>query len=145
MFYPFPPDNKSLQQVVRARFSVWESTKAIFELEINYVKLSDWCETLTERDNLTDVEKSKQYSQNMAELSNELAALRTELQNLMVRFGLRALKLYQTGTPEPLQPQQMSYLIKYELTNAVDDVKEPKTMETIINLTKEEWKKLQKK
>jgi hypothetical protein len=76
---------------------------------------------MTERDNLTDPKKSKEYSQTMTDLANELEELRTELQNLMVRFGLRALKLYQTGTPEPLLPSQMSYLIKYELTNAIQD------------------------
>ncbi len=98
---------------------------------------------MTERDNLTDPERSKAYSQNMVDRASELEILRTELQNLMVRFGLRALKLYQTGTPEPLAPQQMSYLIKYELTNAIADLQEPKSMEAIINQTKEEWKKLQ--
>ncbi len=100
---------------------------------------------MTERDNLTDPQKSKEYSLTMTDRANELESLRAELQSLMVRFGLRALKLYQTGTPEALQPQQMSYLIKYELTNAIADLQEAKTMETIINQTKEEWKKLQEK
>ena len=98
---------------------------------------------MTERDNLTDPEKSKAYSKNMSERANELETLREELQNLLVRFGLRALKLYQTGTPEPLQLQQMSYLIKYELTNAIADLQEKETMECIINKTKQEWKTLQ--
>ncbi len=100
---------------------------------------------MTERDNLTDIQKSKEYSQNMRELANELETLRTELQSLMVRFGLRALKLYQTGTPEPLQSPQMSYLIKYELTNAIQDLSAPANIEDIIKQTKEEWKKLQQK
>lgn len=96
---------------------------------------------MTERDNLTDPQKSKEYAQSMTDSAKELETLRAELQNLMVRFGVRALKLYQTGTPEPLQPQQMSYLIKYELTNAIADLQEPKAMEEIINRTKEEYKK----
>ncbi len=81
----------------------------------------------------------------MTDRANELETLRKELQTLLVRFGLRALKLYQTGTPEPLGSPQMSYLIKYELTNVFADVQEPKMMEAIINQTKEEWKKLQEK
>ena len=97
---------------------------------------------MTERDNLTDPQKSKEYSQNMTDLANELGTLRAELQSLMIRFGVRALKLYQTGTPEPLQSPQMSYLIKYELTNAIADLQDPKNMEGIIAQTKEEWKKL---
>ena len=100
---------------------------------------------MTERDNLTDPQKSKEYSQTMAELANELETLRTELQDLMVRFGLRALKLYQTGTPEPLQAMQMAYLIKYELTNAIQDLSAESNMQAIINQTKEVWKKLDQK
>ena len=76
---------------------------------------------------------------------NELETLRSELQNLMVKFGLRALKLYQTGTNEPLQPQQMSYLIKYELTNAIADLSDQKNIEAIIQQTKAEWQKQQQK
>ena len=98
---------------------------------------------MTERDNLTDPKKSKEYSQTMTDCANELGTLRAELQNLMVRFGLRALKLYQTGTPEPLQPMQMSYLIKYELTNAIQDLSAASNIEEIIKQTKEEWKKQQ--
>jgi len=76
---------------------------------------------------------------------NELETLRNELQDLMVKFGLRALKLYQTGTNEPLQSQQMSYLIKYELTNAIADLSEQKSLEAIINKTKAEWQKQHQK
>ncbi|NLE05698.1 MAG: hypothetical protein GX638_12995, partial [Crenarchaeota archaeon] len=59
------------------------------------------------------------------------------------KFGLRALKLYQTGTNVPLQPAQMAYLIKYELTNALADAQEKQTMDKIIEQTKAEWAKLQ--
>jgi len=100
---------------------------------------------MTERDNLTDPQKSKEYSQTMTELASELETLRGELETLMIRMGLRALKLYQTGTSEPLQAPQMSYLIKYELTNAIADLQDPKNIEAVISQTKEEWKKLQQK
>jgi hypothetical protein len=100
---------------------------------------------MTERDNTTDPIKSEKYSQAMKGSANELETLRNELQNLMVKFGLRALKLYQTGTNEPLQPQQMSYLIKYELTNAIADLTEASNMEAIIQQTKAEWQKQQQK
>jgi hypothetical protein len=96
---------------------------------------------MTERDNLTDPQKSKEYAQTMTESAKELETLRTELQNLMVKFGLRALRLYQTGTPEPLQSSQMSYLIKYELTNAIADLSEEKNIQAIIEQTRSEWKK----
>jgi hypothetical protein len=98
---------------------------------------------MTERDNLTDPQKSKEYAQTMTNSASELESLRTELNSLMVKFGLRALKLYQTGTNVPLQPSQMAYLIKYELTNALADVQEKPTMDKIIEQTKAEWAKLQ--
>jgi hypothetical protein len=97
---------------------------------------------MTERDNLSNPQKSKDYAQTMKELADELVTLRAEQQNLMVRFGLRALKLYQTGTTEPLANMQMSYLIKYELTNAIQDMSAPAYIDEIIKLAKEEWKKL---
>lgn len=100
---------------------------------------------MTERDNLTDPKKAEEYSQTMAESRNELETLRAELQKLMVKFGLRALKLYQTGASEPLQPMQMSYLIKYELNNVIADLQEPAAMEEIIKQTKLEYQKLQQK
>ncbi len=99
---------------------------------------------MTERDNLADPKKSQEYAQKMTDIAKELETLRAELQNLMVRFGLRALKLYQTGTKEPLQPNQMSYLIKYELTNAIADLSEQSNLEEIIKKTKEEWTKKHK-
>ena len=100
---------------------------------------------MTERDNTTDVTKSEKYSQTMKGSFNELETLRSELQKLMMKFGLRALKLYQTGTNEPLQSQQMSYLIKYELTNVIADLSEQKNIEAIIQQTKAEWQKQQQK
>jgi hypothetical protein len=81
----------------------------------------------------------------MKDSRSELETLRMELQNLMVKFGLRALKLYQTGANEPLQPQQMSYLVKYELTNAIQDLSAEASLEAIIKQTKAEWQKPQQK
>jgi hypothetical protein len=98
---------------------------------------------MTERDNLTDPQKSQDYAKKMRESADELVTLRAELQSLMVRFGLRALKLYQTGTATPLGQGQMSYLIKYELTNAIQDLSLDINMQEIIRLTKEEYKKQQ--
>lgn len=96
---------------------------------------------MTERDNLADSMKSAEYAQTMKNSHEELETLRMELQNLMVRFGLRALKLYQTGTNTPLQPTQLSYLIKYELTNVFQDLSSESNLESIIKATKAEWLK----
>ena len=100
---------------------------------------------MTEKDYQGDPEKSEKYAQTMTKSRNELEDLREELNNLMVKFGLRALRLYQTGSNEPLKPGQMSYLIKYELTNAIADLSEEKNIEGIIELTKKAWAKKQEK
>jgi hypothetical protein len=96
---------------------------------------------MTERDNLSDSKKSQEYAQTMKDSSQELETLRTDLQNLMIRFGLRALKLYQTGTSTPLQPTQLPYLIKYELTNVIQDLSSESNIKAIIEATKAEWEK----
>ncbi len=96
---------------------------------------------MTERDNLADSKKSEEYAKTMKSSHEELETLRSELQNLMVRFGLRALKLYQTGTNTPLQPTQLSYLVKYELTNVFQDLQSEANVEAIIKATKAEWLK----
>ena len=100
---------------------------------------------MTERDNLTNPEKSQEYAQTMKKSANELETLRTELQNLMVRSGLRALRLYQSGTPEPLKPMDISRLVKYELDNVAADIVDPKNKETIIQRVKAEWEKQKSK
>ncbi len=97
---------------------------------------------MTERDNLSDVRKSEEYAKTMKSSHEELETLREELQNLMVRFGLRALKLYQTGTNTPLQSSQLAYLIRYELTNVFQDLSSESNLEAIIKATKEEWLRL---
>ena len=94
---------------------------------------------MTERDNLSDSNKSKEYAQTMKDSSQELETLRAELQNLLIRFGLRALKLYQTGTSTPLQSTQLPYLIKYELTNVIQDLSSESNIKSIIEATKAEW------
>lgn len=83
------------------------------------------------------------YNQTMKESKNELTALQSELQNLMAKFGLRALKLYQTGTQVPLKPTEMTYLVKYELDSAIHDLAEPASIDAIIKQTKLEWQKQQ--
>jgi hypothetical protein len=83
------------------------------------------------------------FNKTMQESSVELTKLRAELQKLMVRFGLRALKTYQAARPEPLRPTEVGSLVKYEITNAVTDLMEQNTLDTIIKQTKSEWEKQQ--
>jgi hypothetical protein len=88
---------------------------------------------------------SENYAQMMRESREELVRLKEQLQNMMVKFGLRALKLYQTGRNEPLKPIELASLVKYELDNAIRDLSEPDSIDSIIKKTKIEWTKQQEK
>ena len=80
----------------------------------------------------------------MKDSKNELVALQNQLQNLMVKFCLRALRVYQATRPEPLRPNEVSLLTKNELNNAINDLTAQTSMDNIVKLVKEEWTKQQK-
>jgi hypothetical protein len=86
---------------------------------------------------------SENFDKKMHESHDELQRLRAELQDLMVKFGMRALRLYQAARNEPLRPAEIGSLVKYEVTNAIADVSEPKSIDEIIKQTKLEWEKQQ--
>jgi hypothetical protein len=81
------------------------------------------------------------FDQKMKESLDELSRLRTELQSLLVRFGLRALKTYQAARNFPLRPKEIASLVKYEIENAIHDVMEQESKDAIIKRTKQEWEK----
>jgi hypothetical protein len=80
----------------------------------------------------------------MKDSKNELLDLQNQLQNLMVKFCLRALRVYQATRPEPLRPNEVSLLTKNELNNAIADLTAQTNMDSIVKLVKEEWAKQQK-
>lgn len=86
---------------------------------------------------------SENFDKLMKESRNELADLRVQLQRLLVKFGLRALKTYQAARYDPLRPIEVASLIKYELDNVITDVAEPNSIDSIIKQTRLEWEKLQ--
>lgn len=83
-----------------------------------------------------------EFNNLMKQSKDQLGLLRNELQKLMVKFGLRSLTLYQAARKEPLRPNEMNSIIKYELTSAMKDFVEIENMEKVIEITKKEWKKL---
>ncbi len=87
---------------------------------------------------------SENFDQLMKESHDELLKLRSELQNLMVKFGLRALKTYQAARNEPLRPNEIASLVKYEIENAIHDVSEQSSKDAIIKQAKLEWEKQHK-
>jgi len=84
------------------------------------------------------------FDQKMKESLNELSSLRTELQNLLVKFGMRALKTYQAARNYPLRGNEISRLVKYEVDNAIHDASEKDSIDAIIKQTRLEWEKTHK-
>jgi ribosomal protein L29 len=86
---------------------------------------------------------SESFEKLMKESRDELMNLRMQLQSLMVKCGLRALKTYQAARNEPLRPIEVASLVKYELDNVIADLSEPNSIDSIIKQTRLEWEKLQ--
>ena len=84
---------------------------------------------------------SKNFSKLMKNSKNELVDLQNELQNVMVKFCLRALRVYQSTRPEPLRPNEISLLIRNELNNVIADLTAQPNLDSIAKLVKEEWAK----
>ena len=84
------------------------------------------------------------FDQKMKDSLDELSSLRMELQNLLVKFGLRALKTYQAARNYPLRGNEIARLVKYEIENAIQDVSEQDSKDAIIKQTKIEWEKTHK-
>jgi len=87
--------------------------------------------------------ESENFDKLMKESRDELVDLRMQLQSLMVKFGLRALKTYQAARNEPLRQVEVTSLVKYELENVMTDLSEPNSIDSIIKQTRLEWEKLQ--
>jgi hypothetical protein len=90
-------------------------------------------------------EGNKSFDEAMNASKNELEGLRVQLNDLMVKFGLRTLKTYQTARKEPLKPSEIGSLVKYELENVIADLSQPDNTESIIKKTALEWEKQQEK
>jgi hypothetical protein len=82
---------------------------------------------------------SENFDELMKESHDELQNLRVELQKLLVRFGMRALKTYQAARNEPLRPTEIASLVRYEIDNVIQDASEPSSKDSIIKQAKLEW------
>ncbi len=87
---------------------------------------------------------SKGFSKQMKDSKNELADLQNELNNVMIKFALRALRVYQSTRPEPLRPGELALLIKNELNWVIADLTAQPNLDNITKLVKDEWTKEQK-
>ena len=86
---------------------------------------------------------SDAYSKKMTESKDELTELQEELNNVIVRFVLRALRVYQSTRPEPLR-NEIALLVRNEINNVLADLNAQPNTEAIAKLAKEAWAKQQK-
>jgi hypothetical protein len=83
------------------------------------------------------------FDQKMQDSQTELIELRAKLQELLVKFGLRALRTYQAARNLPLKTNEIENLVKYEIDNVVGDLSEKNALSLIINQVKLEWTRQQ--
>jgi hypothetical protein len=82
---------------------------------------------------------SNSFDKLMKNSKSELSDLQNQQQNLMIKFCLRALRVYQATRPEPLRPNEVALLIKNELNNVIADLTAQSNLDNIAKLVKDEW------
>ena len=81
------------------------------------------------------------YSKKMTESKDELTELQSELNSVVVRFVLRALRVYQSTRPEPLRVNEIALLVRNEINNVLADLNAQANTENLAKLAKEAWAK----
>ena len=81
----------------------------------------------------------------MREGKDEFIDLEMQLHTLVVKFCLRALKTFQKGKSEPLNPVQINQIVEHEIEYVLKDISEPEFMDLTIKRTKLEWEKQEQK
>lgn len=84
---------------------------------------------------------SDAYSKKMTQSKDELTELQAELNSVLVRFVLRALRVYQSTRPEPLRFNEIALLVRNEIKNVLTDVNDQANTDNIAKLAKEAWAK----
>jgi hypothetical protein len=81
------------------------------------------------------------YSKKMVESKDELTQLQEELNNVIIRFVLRALRIYQSTRPEPLRVNEIALLVRNEIKNVLTDLNDQTNTDAIAKMAKEAWAK----
>jgi hypothetical protein len=84
---------------------------------------------------------STAYSKKMTESKDELTQLQEELNDVLVKFVLRALRIYQSTRPEPLRVNEIALLVRNEIKNVLTDLNDQVSTDNIAKLAKEAWAK----
>ena len=84
---------------------------------------------------------STAYSKKMTESKDELSTLQQELNDVIIRFVLRALRIYQSTRPEPLRINEIALLVRNEIKNVLTDLNDQVNTDNLAKLAKEAWAK----
>ena len=79
------------------------------------------------------------YSKKMVESKDELSTLQQELNDVIIRFVLRALRVYQSTRPEPLRINEVALLVRNEIKNVLTDLNDQANTDNLAKLAKEAW------
>ena len=85
------------------------------------------------------------YSKKMVEAKDELGQLQAELNDVLVKFCLRALRVFQSTRPEPLRPGEIALIVNNELVKGVlYELNLQPSIDAIAKAAKEAWAEEQK-
>ncbi len=78
----------------------------------------------------------------MVDAKDELTQLQDELNNVIVKFVLRALRVYQSTRPEPLRPGEIALIVNNELVKGLlYDLNTQPSIDALAKAAKEAWAK----
>ena len=97
---------------------------------------------MSEEEKKWDINK---LDESMNEIKHEFVELQIQLHYLAVKICLWALKTFQQGKSEPLNPVQIRQIVEHELDMILEDVSKPRFMDATLERAMLEWKKLEKK
>jgi hypothetical protein len=87
---------------------------------------------------------SDAYSKKMVEAKDELGQLQAELNNVLVKMCLRALRVFQSTRTEPLRPGEIALIVNNELVKgALYELNLQSSIDAIAKAAKETWAKEQ--
>lgn len=75
---------------------------------------------------------SEKLEKTMTESKQEFIDLQKRLVNLMVDFGVRALKTFQAGKTGDLNPIQINQIVAYEIGGVKHDLSNPELIQIVI-------------
>lgn len=82
---------------------------------------------------------SKKLNESMKSSKEEVVDLEVRLFNLVAEFGARALKTFQAGKTEALNPLQINSIVTHEIQCVINDLSNPHVADTIIKKAEQDF------